>query len=391
VRALTISSTADNNDGVTTVIGAGFGGRLQALSVADVLNFVRALNRTGLLSFSSEGVRIGLYIREGRVVHAVSSREVDRLTELLLRWEILSPAQHEETMRRAAAGERIGKALVASGGVTPRELTEARARQVRQIALSLFEWATGEFALLQDERPSDGSVLVDLPVLDLIVEGIRSLRTSALFRERLPSPDWIFEALPPEDRKVIVPLEPHEESILRLVDGARTVGRLAAIAELPDLETLRVLFLLASIGFVKIKAQPARDREAEEGAEPVDQVVRRYNVMIGRVYQYLTREIGPISSPLLGKSLHAMKGIHPVLFSRASLGGDGTIDGEILQENLRGLSEPCRRETLVQGLNELLYSELLVLRRALGVEHENRVLRVIHSEPARAAAGRDQA
>jgi uncharacterized protein DUF4388 len=387
VRALRNSGTAENLDAPATVAHPGFGGRLRALSVADVLNFVRALNRTGLLSFSSDGVRVGLHLSEGRVVHASSSRESDRLTDLLVRWGILSPAQHEETIRRAAAGERIGKALVASGAVTPRGLMEARARQVKQIALSLFDWTSGEFVLLEDERPPDGSVLVDLPALDLIVEGIRSLRTPALFRERLPSPDWIFEALPHEDRKIVVTLEPHEESILRLVDGSRTVSSLTALAEFPDLETLRVLFLLVSIGFVKIKPQSTGDVDEEEGAEPVERVVERYNAMIGRVYQYLTREIGPLSAPLLGKSLQALKGIHPVLFSRASLGGDGTIDGEILRENLHGLSDRRRRETLVQGLNELLYSELLVLRRTLGVEHENRVLRAIHPEPLRVTVG----
>ena len=33
------------------------------------------------------------------------------------------------------------------------------------------------------------------------------------------------------------------------------------------------------------------------------------------------------------------------------------------------------REALIQGLNELLYAELLVLRKTLGSDHEGRVLR----------------
>ncbi len=372
-----------------TVGGTGsFRGRLKALSVVDILNFLRALNRKGLLSFLAEGMQIGLYLRDGRVVHATSARDADRLSELLLRWGVITRSQHEETMRRAAGGERIGKALVGSGGVTPRGLLEARLRQVRQIALSLFDWDSGEFVFLEGEAPEDEGITVDLSILDLLVEGIRSVRTPGLFRERMPSPDWVFEPLPVEERKVTVPLEPHEEYVLRLVDGTRTVSAITATAEFPDLETLRILFLLFSVGYLKMKAMPGRDVEEGAPGQAIDEILRRYNLMLGRVHDYMMKEVGPISEPLLEKSLREMKGEHPVLFSRASLGGDGTIDGALLQENLRGLSEGRRRATLVQGLNELLYSELLVLRRALGVEHEGRVLRAIREvSPRGGAAG----
>ncbi len=372
---MTIPRSGEIDEARAAAEGA-FRGRLKALSVADILNFLRVLNRKGLLSLTAEGVSIGLYLRAGRVIHAVSTREGDRLTELLLRWGLLTPARHEQTMRRAAAGERIGKALVASGGATPRGLMEARLRQVRQITLSVFDWEAGEFVFLEGEEPQDEGITVDLGLLDLIVEGIRTVGRPSLFRERMPSPDWVFEAIAPEDRKAAVPLEPHEEYVLRLVDGTRTVGAIAAASEFTDLETLRILFLLFTIGHLKMQARTGPDVEEGRG-EDIEEILERYNGMLGGVYQYLMREVGPISAPLMEKSLREMKGEHPVLFSRASLGGDGTIDGAVLQENLKGLSPSRKRETLVRGLNELLYSELLILRRALGVEHEGRVLRVL--------------
>lgn len=365
-------------------IGSGqFRGRLKALSVADILIFLRGLNRNGLLSLSAQGVAIGLYLREGRVVHATSTRESDRLTELLLREGAITGAQLEVALRRAAGGERIGKALVACGAVTPRGLMEARLRQVRQIALSLFEWDAGEFVFAEGEAPSDAGLAVDLSLLDLVVLGVRALRSPALLRERMPSPDWIFEPLPAADRKVEVALEPQEEAVLRLVDGTRTLQAVVAAAEFPETETLRVLFMLFSIGYTKMKPQPGADVDDRIEGEPIEEIIRRYNGMLGRVYQYMTREIGPISEHLLVKSLRAMKGDHPILFSRASLGGDGTIDIDLIQENLRGLTPARRRETVVSGLNELLYSELLVLRRALGAEHEGRLLRTLRGAPHR--------
>ncbi|HXH28551.1 MAG TPA: DUF4388 domain-containing protein, partial [Candidatus Polarisedimenticolia bacterium] len=70
--------------------GSSFRGRLKALSVADLLEFLRVLNRRGLLSVTGEAVSVGLYLREGRLVHATSSRDADRLSELLLRWGLVT-------------------------------------------------------------------------------------------------------------------------------------------------------------------------------------------------------------------------------------------------------------------------------------------------------------
>jgi hypothetical protein len=46
----------------------------------------------------------------------------------------------------------------------------------------------------------------------------------------------------------------------------------------------------------------------------------------------------------------------------------------VLQGNLRQVRRNVRRDALVQGLSELLYRELLVLRQSLGPEHERRIL-----------------
>jgi Domain of unknown function (DUF4388) len=366
---------------------SSFRGRLKALSIADLLEFLRVLNRRGLLTVSGEAVTVGLYLQEGRLVHATSSRDADRLSELLLRWGLVSRAQYDDAMRRAAAGERIGKALVAAGGLTPRGLLEARARQVRQIALSLFDWSAGEFAFLEGEAPDDEGILVAIDLLELVAEGIRTLRTPGLFRERMPSPEWVFEPIPAAERKASVALEAQEDYVLRLVDGSRTVGALVEASEFPEAETLRILFLMVCVGILKMKSFPTAEDEGT--VETTGDIVRRYNGMYGRVFQHLMREVGPISEPLLGKALRELQGSVPVLFSRASFGGDGTLDAAVLDENLRGLSGARRRETLVQGLNELLYAELLLVRRTLGPEHEGRVLRALRTDdlPAQVHAG----
>jgi hypothetical protein len=364
-----------------------FGGRLKALSLVDILDFLRDLNRQGLLSVTAEGTAVGLYLRVGRLVQAVSSREADRLTEVLVRRRRITRGQYDEVMRRAAAGERIGKALVTACGLAPGELMEARLEQAKQIALSLFEWRVGEFAFIEGEEPGDRGIEVDLPITDLIVEGIRTVRTAALFAERMPSSDWVFAAIPESDRKVAVGLAPHEEYVLRLVDGARTVGEIVEMSEFRDLETRRVLFLLFSIGYLMMSAKQAVDGEDPALGEEIEGIVLRYNSMFGHVHEYLMKEVGPISEDLLGRSLRQMEESHSALFRSATLGGDGTVDGAVLRENLREIGTGRKRSALIDGLNELLYAELLVVRKTLGPEHEGRILKALRGARHGAGAG----
>jgi len=352
-----------------------FRGRLKTLSCADILEFLLVLNRRGLLSFSAEGATIGLYLRDGRIVHATSTREADRLSDLVLRRELITREQYDQVMRHAAAGEKLGKALVERGGLTPRGLMEARLHQVTRIAVSLFEWEDGEFIFVEGEEAGDEGVEVDLPIAAALVEGIRSVRNPALFRRRMPFDWWVFEAIPEGERRLAVSLEPHEVYVLRLVDGRRTVGAIGAQSEFGEPETLRTLFLLFIVGCLKMKAQPGSEDGDAAAAGGLAGIVRRYNDMFGMVYQYLMKEVGPISEHLLARSLRELEGVYPVLFHRASLGGDGTVDADLLQENVRSLSGPPGRSVLIQGLNELLYAELYVLRKTLGPQHEGRILR----------------
>jgi hypothetical protein len=357
---------------------ASFRGRVQPLSIADLLSFLADLKRDGLLTVAGQGVVIDLYLEAGRLVYATSSRARDDLSELLLRWKCIAPERFDAAMQQVAEGARLDRALLDRGGMSPRALQRARARQALHIVLPLFEWRDGEFRFFEGEAPQGELPRVDLPIPEIVAAGIRALRDPGLFAERIPSLDRVFEAIAPDrERSVPVALRPAETFVLDLVDGSRTIGALIKGSGQPDREVRRTLFLLSSLG--RIKAGLHRGGEAAEVASRAEQagtgeIVRQFNGMFGRVYRYLMREIGPISDHLLRRSLGDMQSDHPILFSGSSLGVDGTLDLPPIRDNLAGLRGDQGRGLLVDGPNELLYRELLVLRRTLGAEHEKRVL-----------------
>ncbi|HEV8375076.1 MAG TPA: hypothetical protein VGR38_02450, partial [Candidatus Polarisedimenticolia bacterium] len=143
-------------------------------------------------------------------------------------------------------------------------------------------------------------------------------------------------------------------------------------SELGRMETLRVVFLLFSTGYLKMRAFPAPTAESREpGTLPL---IRRYNEMFAFLHGYLVKEVGPIGEAILSRYLVDQRKQQPALLSNQKLGRDGSLDERLLQRSLRELGNGNSSERLVDGMNELLYAELLAIRRTLGSQHEGRAV-----------------
>ena len=160
--------------------------------------------------------------------------------------------------------------------------------------------------------------------------------------------------------------------MLGLIDGQRSLSQVTRASEIGETETLRVVFLLFSVGYLKMRAfQPA---PAEAGNAEALPLIRRYNEMFGFLHRYLVKEVGPIGEAVMARYFEDQKKAQPGLLSDQRFGRDGTLDERILVKNLGSLGNGPKMEKLVDGLNELLYAELLAVRRTLGASHEGRAV-----------------
>ncbi len=349
-----------------------FSGRLKALSISDVLEFLRVLNRCGILVLRDSDRQVSLQVREGVVVAAASRGDAGSLAGFLLREGQLTREQFESLQERERNGERVGRVLIEAAILTPKGMWEALRRQARAMVLDLFEWEQGDFQFREGEGVTGSGLEVGLPILDLIAEGIRSVRQVRLFSQRMPSGSSVFEPIPAAERKVSLPLEPHERYVLDLIDARRSLSQVTQASEIGEPETLRVIFLLFSVGYLKMRAlQPA---PAEVPDAEALSLLRRYNEMFGFLLHYLVKEVGPIGEAVMGRYFEDQRKSQGALLSGQRLGRDGTLDEGLLLRNLSSLEDGNRMEKLVDGLNELLYAELLAVRRTLGANHEGRAV-----------------
>lgn len=361
------------------MISKSFKGHFSDVSLPDVLEFLRSSRKTGVISFKQDRVRKSLYIKDGNVVFATSNVKEERLGELLLSWSVITREQYEQSVAMLGPKRRQGKILVEMGAISPKLLWQSVQDQIRHIVYSLFNWDRGMFYFSQGDLPSKENITADVGITELIVEGIRRIDNTNAILKKFPSRD-IVVAGTDTIQKNPVRLEPFEKHILELVDGTRTVQEVCSDSEIGETETFRVLYMLLSIGALKVKGKRMEtqgDPPKEFSQEEAKVILGNYNRMFSYLYRYMMREVGPITEHVLSKYLNDVRESNATVLKNVTLARDGTLDEATIEGNLDWIKLENKKDALVTSLNEYLYSGILAVKRTLGPEHESRVIETL--------------
>jgi hypothetical protein len=357
------------------VVPGGLKGQIAQLPLPDILQHLRMSRSTGILSLVAGGARKALYLKDGRVVFASSNLPNDRLGEILIREGKITVEEYDASIKAISKGKRQGKVLVEMGALSPKDLWEGVQFQVQEIVYSIFQWDDGQFHFEESQLPEKERITVDLNVVDLILAGVRRVDASGAVQSRYPEGDLVLERLPDE-----VPngLEPYEQHVLQLVDGERSVSDICRESEIGDNETLKVLYALLCTGLARAKGRKVH--ALDQDFIPEDSfwsVLNSFNQMYGFIFRYMVREVGPIAENVLEKYLNGLREARKDVFAGVKLQKDGSLDAALLERNVNKLPEDERRSALVDGLNELLYAELLAVKRTLGADHEASIIKAL--------------
>jgi tetratricopeptide (TPR) repeat protein len=233
--------------------------------ISDSVRRLSAGRRSGDLQVRSGRLIKIVFFDHGRLVFAASNLRKDRLGEALVADGRITETEFNRvsSLMRADRSRRFGEALVQAGVMDRYEVGAAVARQVRRIALSLFEMADG--AALFEERACTIPLeyMVSLSVHRLLYDGIRSMKSEEL----------VTSGLGDLDRRVVIAETPpfryeprgrpaEELEILDLAQRRVTVRRLAWAAGGLAMPRLRAAYALLASGLL-------RDADAPPQAQPI--------------------------------------------------------------------------------------------------------------------------
>jgi len=349
-------------------------GKLSILSISDILEFLNLSGKTGLLVLKRNNERKELYIKDGNVIFAASNLNEDRLGDIMLQEGKITKEDYDKSVElMAGKSKRQGKILIEIGAISPKDLWLWINKQIKKIVYSIFEWQDGEFYFSEGDLPSKENITADVKIPELIMEGIRNIKNYQSIEKRLPTKDIIFTQTTKQPPLL---LEPHENHILNLVDGKKTVEEICQISEIGEKETLKVLYLLLCIDLIFIKGRKSYPPmiSIPITKEKALAIIKNYNKLFSFIYRYMFREVGPISEYVLRKYINDYCNQDDNMLSQIEFQEDGTFLEEPFLNLVKKKYGSIDQDNLHKSLEEILYAEILAVKKTLGAEHEKVVV-----------------
>ncbi|HKQ60656.1 MAG TPA: DUF4388 domain-containing protein, partial [Candidatus Polarisedimenticolaceae bacterium] len=228
-------------------------GHLEGICIADLLWALCRRQLTGLLRIDRSDLTRTVFIQDGSIVFASSSDPEDRLGERFLRQGVIRLEQLETALARLSSGKRLGTLLVEDGAISSSTLVEGVVAQVKAIVLDLFRHDEGEYRFEPGPLPSDEVIKLQMRTGDILLQGIRSIRSFQRIRGRVGPPRTTFALTGDWSRHLDGVALTHGEELLieRLKHGAESVERLCHEVFLSNFEIYQTLWALQVIGAVE--------------------------------------------------------------------------------------------------------------------------------------------
>jgi hypothetical protein len=227
-------------------------GDLGVTPLPEILATIERYRVPGALSVTRGDAHRRIYLDRGLVVFATSDERDVRLGNYLIRQGTLpEDAVANAEARLAGDGIRLGQILVRLELLDQATLDAAVADQVREILWGAFDWDSGEVVFEVGARRSDEAIRIDLPIAEVIVEGVRRAASVRRFVDRLGSGHGVLE-------QAEAPLSPGlftpDEIALRgMVDGRLPVQMLCQKGPGSVAENARLLYAFFCLDLVRVK------------------------------------------------------------------------------------------------------------------------------------------
>jgi peroxiredoxin len=236
--------------GMNGLAAAAFGGTLEILSVAEVLQLISNSKKTGVLRFAptNPNLELKIALRDGRVV-GVSGRSVPKLADVLLKFGV-SP----QVVGSLGAELTQSKNPQVLNAVGREKLEQCLRWRLETGLLLLWQLQTGSFEFSHGEPPSTLETGLSLETVMLEV----ARRTDELSRVLLPdvTPETIYNIAERvgDFSSALRSLMPADWNLLNAIDGNSNLAAVAINAVLPWDELIRGINHLESIGFIEPSA-----------------------------------------------------------------------------------------------------------------------------------------
>jgi hypothetical protein len=161
---------------------------------------------------------------------------------------------------RERTQQRYGGLLIERGLLSPKQVYEAIREQIEAIVWSLFEWQEGSVTFAIGDFREPEAVRIQLPMRQVILEGIKRAPNARAMVARLGRRDTVFGPSHRTEDLIESGLDEADMKLLSLVNGRRTLYDICAQGPHAAAENGKFLYAFQVLRLI---------RSVEAGAEAV--------------------------------------------------------------------------------------------------------------------------
>jgi CheY-like chemotaxis protein len=256
-------------------------GDIAIIPIGAVLQLLQIESRTGLLLVTDGKTEVTMSVRRGLIdlVQARGAGSEFRLGRYFIEHGLVTtedidrilrdntptprPPPPESGARSAVpkadppSGRRLlGDLLVDAGRVTREQLRDALARQSSELVYEVLRWPAGRFEFRLETLPALAeSAQLALPVASVVMEGFRRVDEWRVVEAGLGNFESVLQAdVVAIEAADVARLPKHEQRLLDLVNGDRTVREIIEQSHMSSFDACKVLFALLEARLVRRRA-----------------------------------------------------------------------------------------------------------------------------------------
>jgi hypothetical protein len=367
-------------------------GDLKEGGIYSILYYIYKKSISGALVVNAENVEKKMFIENRKIVFAASNGKEDALGDYLLKNNLIDKdIYHKTSQYMEKNNKRFGRALIELGYFNYEQLWTWIPNHLQAIVSSFFDIKSGTYRIVTDFEKQKENIVLEMDILSVIVEGMRRFESKSFLVKKFADIEHLYVT----DSRTMTQLDlkPYEIHVFDLVRRGAQMKDILKRSELLEFDTLRLLYLFLILEIIspqknaKTKEKPGISPGKETWLESkginastfnsFEEALRYYNMKYEIIYKVMLKEIGPISLSLLLKAVEDIMENLPSYLRKIQLNPDGTINEELTLKSMWYHDFDEHIGEFLRGLEEILYTEIYAVKKHLGVEYEQQVLKWI--------------